>query len=248
MNLDLLVTFLPAKDGSGQILYEYDFLSKRTSWTGNVEKIIGFTIKELEKLGWEGLQILIHPDDRAAFAKQNNDKVNPGQFEQVLLNLAINGRDAIPDGGNLQIETSNVELDSRYCSLHPEMVPGKYIMIVVSYTGYGMSNEVKNHLFEPFYSTKSPGNGTGLGLPMIFGAVKQAGGAIEVYSEPGIGTTFRIYLPQVSGSAEKIVKEKQIMELPKGDETILLVEDQENVRELVKGLLNTISLFCIAAL
>jgi two-component system, cell cycle sensor histidine kinase and response regulator CckA len=157
-------------------------------------------------------------------------RVDPGQFEQVLVNLVVNARDAMPDGGNLIIETDNVALDENYSLTHPESIPGQFILLAVSDTGHGMSDEVKDHIFEPFFTTKGIGHGTGLGLATIFGIVKQAGGSIEVYSETGEGTTFKIYLPMIEGQAEKLSKSQPAHALPKGRETILFVEDEANVR------------------
>jgi len=164
-------------------------------------------------------------------------RVDPGQFEQVLVNLAVNARDAMPNGGRLVIETADVELDEEYCSRHSQMQPGRYIQLAMSDTGHGMSEEVKRHLFEPFFTTKDKGQGTGLGMATTFGAVKQAGGAIEVYSEVDRGTTFKIYLPRVEAQAERLVKEAPDLELARGKETILLVEDDEGVRDVALNIL-----------
>jgi len=159
-------------------------------------------------------------------------KVDPGQFQQILMNLAVNARDAMPDGGKIVIETANVDLDEGYCALHPYVKPGRFVMLAVSDTGKGMSEEVKTHIFEPFFTTKEMGSGTGLGLATTYGAVHQAGGSIEVYSEVGIGTTFKIYLPRVEEAVVKPEKDDHPTDLPGGTETVLLVEDEEMVREL----------------
>jgi len=159
-------------------------------------------------------------------------KIDPGQFEQIVVNLAVNARDAMPDGGQLVIETAGVDLDEEYCRRHSCSPSRSYAMLAVSDTGQGMSEEIKDHLFEPFFTTKEKGKGTGLGLAVIYGVVRQAGGTIEVYSELGQGTTFRIYLPRVEENAQRIEKESQAMEMPGGKETVLLVEDEVILRVL----------------
>jgi two-component system, cell cycle sensor histidine kinase and response regulator CckA len=160
------------------------------------------------------------------------------QLERVILNLAANARDAMPDGGRLTIETANVDLDEEYVAGHGEGTPGPHVMLAVSDTGAGMSDEVRRHLFEPFFTTKAHGGGTGLGLATVFGVVKQSGGSIYVYSEEGAGTTFKIYLPAAHGAvvpdggapaAEPVGGH--------GSETILVVEDDERVRDLVRIML-----------
>ena len=159
-------------------------------------------------------------------------KVDPGQFQQILMNLVVNARDAMPDGGKIVIETANVDLDEGYCALHPYVSPGRFVMLAVSDTGKGMSEEVKAHIFEPFFTTKEKGSGTGLGLATTFGAVHQAGGSIEVYSEVGVGTTFKIYLPRVEEEAVKPEKDDRPTDLPGGTETVLIVEDEGILRNL----------------
>ncbi len=174
-------------------------------------------------------------------------KIDPGQFEQVLVNLVVNARDAMPDGGRLMIETSNVDLDENYCSYHPQARPGKFVLLAVSDTGAGMSDEVKEHIFEPFFTTKDLGRGTGLGLAMIFGLVQQAGGSIEVYSEIGHGTTFKIYLPRFAERAEKLVKDEPASTLPAGNETVLLVEDESSVRQVALMILKELGYKVLSA-
>jgi CheY-like chemotaxis protein len=159
-------------------------------------------------------------------------KIDPGQFQQILMNLAVNAKDAMMDGGRIVIETANVELDEGYCASHPYVVPGRYVMLSFGDTGQGMDEEVKAHIFEPFFTTKERGSGTGLGLATAYGAVKQAGGSIEAYSEVGIGTTFKIYLPRVEWEAVKPVNGDRPAVLQCGTETVLVVEDEEIVRNV----------------
>jgi len=166
-------------------------------------------------------------------------KVDPGQIEQVLLNLAVNARDAMPHGGKIVIETGNVELDDSYAGGHFTLNAGSYVMLAVSDTGCGMDAETQSHIFEPFFTTKEQGKGTGLGLAMVYGIVKQSEGYIWVYSEPGRGTTFKIYLPRVDESPAPSKLVKVPGEQAGGAETILLVEDESSVRLLVRGVLET---------
>jgi two-component system cell cycle sensor histidine kinase/response regulator CckA len=159
-------------------------------------------------------------------------KADPSQVEQVIMNLAINARDAMPGGGQLTFETANVVLGEAYAQLHPNVEPGAYAMLSVSDTGIGMTQEVKSHLFEPFFTTKEKGKGTGLGLATVWSIVDQSGGHIEVDSRPGIGTTFKVYLPCAEEKVEAAEGWLSARDLLRGTETVLLVEDEEMVRRL----------------
>jgi two-component system cell cycle sensor histidine kinase/response regulator CckA len=164
-------------------------------------------------------------------------KIDPGQMEQVILNLAINARDAMPSGGKLVIETKNMELGEDYVWTHLGSAPGQYVTLSVTDTGIGMTPDVKARIFEPFFTTKEKGKGTGLGLSTVYGIVNQSGGNIWVYSEPGKGTTFKIYLPKMDEFPKEIIETGEAVEILRGNETILAVEDEEEVRTLVVKIL-----------
>jgi PAS domain S-box-containing protein len=164
-------------------------------------------------------------------------KADPSQIEQVLMNLALNARDAMPRGGTVTLETGNVTLDGTYARDHQSVEPGRYVMLAVSDTGEGMGPETQARIFEPFYTTKEVGKGTGLGLSMVYGIVKQSGGYIWVYSEPDRGTTFKIYLPRVDQPAEVVGGDTRTPKVQRGTETILLVEDDEQLRALTSSVL-----------
>jgi len=161
-------------------------------------------------------------------------QVDPGQVEQIVMNLAVNARDAMPAGGRLTIETANVELDETFARQHAMARPGPYVMLAVSDSGRGMDKEAQAHIFEPFFTTKDPGKGTGLGLAMVYGSVKQNGGFIFVYSELGRGTTFKVYLPRVPEQVDETnVLAPAPVALPRGTETVLVVEDEPGVRAVI---------------
>jgi PAS domain S-box-containing protein len=161
-------------------------------------------------------------------------KADPGQLEQVILNLIVNSRDAMPGGGKVIIETSNVDFNDMDLSAHPDARTGPYVMLAVSDTGAGMDSETRSRIFEPFFTTKQVGQGTGLGLSTVYGIIKQSDGDISVYSEPGAGTTFKVYLPRVKAESEKRTgeKESKFAGMPRGTETVLVVEDDQTVRKL----------------
>jgi PAS domain S-box-containing protein len=194
---------------------------------GNLEKMLCRLIGEDVRLVWaSGLDV-------------PRVKADPGQIEQVVMNLVINARDAMPHGGTITVEVTSAVLDETYAAAHAEVQPGRYAVVAVSDTGVGISPEIQPRIFEPFFTTKEIGKGTGLGLATVYGVVKQSGGHISLYSEPGVGTTFKVYLPAASSSG---VAESSACDEPAprgGTETILLVEDEPQVRELARGILDS---------
>jgi signal transduction histidine kinase/CheY-like chemotaxis protein len=168
-----------------------------------------------------------------------------GQIEQVIVNLVVNARDAMPGGGRIHLETESVHLDEAYAGAREEVTPGDYVVLIVSDTGHGMSDEVKAHLFEPFFTTKEPGKGTGLGLAACYGIVKQRGGHLAVYSEEGVGTTVKIFLPRAEMALAAPAAQR--LEVPRGSETILLVEDEPAVREVASRMLGALGYRVVAA-
>jgi PAS domain S-box-containing protein len=195
----------------------------------SLNTLIGDVYKMLRQLIGEDIEVSFAPEPSLHLTK-----VDPGQFEQALMNLAVNARDAMPGGGRLSIETRNVALGQREGAEHAELRPGRYVLVAVSDSGQGMDAATLTWIFEPFFTTKAPGKGTGLGLAMVYGFVKQSGGHVEVSSKPGQGTTFRIYLPSEESAAEPTRPSSGIHVLTRGTETILLAEDDDSVRTFSK--------------
>jgi CheY-like chemotaxis protein len=164
-------------------------------------------------------------------------KVDPGQLDQVILSLALNARDAMPLGGKLIIETANRGFEGEQFSGQQQIPPGHYVLLAVSDTGCGMDAETRSHLFEPFFTTKTQGKGTGLGLSTVYGIVRQSGGHIAVYSEPGHGTSVKVYLPRVATAGDATALSEEGTPLPVGTETILIAEDEDRVRSLAVAVL-----------
>jgi signal transduction histidine kinase len=183
--------------------------------------------KMLPRLIGEHIEFSFQADENLASVK-----ADPGQIEQVILNLAVNARDAMPGGGVLAVKTRNIVVDQWEALKRPPMIPGRYVMLSVTDTGHGMDDATKTHIFEPFFTTKEVGKGTGLGLATVYGVVKQSCGFIWVESTVGKGTTFEVYLPEAAGSNSKAITETSGKAIPRGSETILVAEDEEGVREL----------------
>ena len=197
---------------------------------------LNVVISDLEKM----LRRLIGEDVelRTVFKPPlGNIKADPGQIEQVIMNLAVNARDAMPSGGRLSIETDNVNLDEAFARKHVGVAPGSYVLLSMSDTGTGMDEETQARIFEPFFTTKEVGKGTGLGLSMVYGIVKQSDGLILVHSTVDRGTTFNIYLPRVDGGAHEYRRTAETEQALEGSETILLAEDEEMVRSLARDVL-----------
>jgi PAS domain S-box-containing protein len=174
-------------------------------------------------------------------------RIDPGQFEQILANLVVNARDAMPDGGRIGISTSNADILEDYGEAHPETRAGRYVLLAVSDTGQGIPEDVRPHIFEPFFTTKPKGSGTGLGLSTIYGVAKQAGGSVEVRTQPGKGTTFEIYLPRVEEELSRPAAGFRKGGMPAGDETVLVVEDEDIVRELCVRVLSRLGYKVLSA-
>lgn len=246
--VDLLSEELPAGSGALQDLAEVRKAAERAA--GLTRQLLAFSrqqvlqpivlplndlIEDFEKM----LRRVIGEDVELRLALSRgigNIRADPGQLQQVIMNLAVNARDAMPLGGRLLIETANADLSEQYAELHQPVIPGAYVMLAVTDTGTGMSPDVKARIFEPFFTTKEKGKGTGLGLSTVYGIVKQSGGYVWVYSEVGRGTTFKVYLPRVDEPAAQAPQPRELGSLA-GSETILLAEDDAILRPLAKALL-----------
>jgi len=195
----------------------------------NLNNVVSNIEKMLQRLIGEDIAL-----ETILEAQLGQIRVDPGQIEQVIMNLAVNARDSMIQGGKLTIETANIHLDEAYARQHVNVAAGPYIMLAVSDTGIGMDAETQTRIFEPFFSTKEIEKGTGLGLATVHGIINQSGGHIWVYSEPGQGTTFKVYLPQIEAVAELTRRKQPPIKSRWGWETILLVEDEDTVRELAR--------------
>jgi PAS domain S-box-containing protein len=247
---EMLLIRLPTNDPGRDLLHEIHKAGERAA--SLTRQLLAFSRKQIVEPKVLNLNALVSDMEKMLGRMIGEDvtlttklapglgsvKADPGQIEQVLMNLAVNARDAMPQGGKLTIETANVELDHSDAAQHPEIQPGPYVMLAVTDTGCGMSQEVQARVFEPFFTTKESGKGTGLGLATVYGIVKQSGGYVYVYSEPGHGTTFKVYLPLVK---EKISSGKShgLKVKPRGTETVLLVEDEPAVRSLTRFVLQS---------
>jgi two-component system cell cycle sensor histidine kinase/response regulator CckA len=197
-----------------------------------IDEIVGAMQPMLERIIGDDVQVAVKLATGTASVEADR-----AQIERIVLNLAANARDAMPHGGRLTIETAFVDLDADYEATHGDIDPGPHVLLAISDTGVGMSEQVRRHLFEPFFTTKGSGGGTGLGLATVFGVVKQSGGAIYVYSEEGRGTTFKIYLPVAAHEPQPHNGVPPQPAIARGTETIVVVEDDESVRELVQLML-----------
>lgn len=198
----------------------------------SLSSVVSNMDRMLRRLIGEDVEIQTHADPSLG-----NIRADPGQMEQVMMNLVVNARDAMPDGGKLIIDMSNVQVDEHTSRTPFDVKPGKYVLLTVSDTGCGMDAETRSHIFEPFYTTKGPGKGTGLGLAIVYGIIQQSNGHISVQSEPGQGAKFLIYLPRVEEGLEVGSSDELLSAPPQGTETILLVEDQDEVRALAREVL-----------
>jgi PAS domain S-box-containing protein len=252
-NSDFLAASLPQNDAKANFVHEIQKAGEHA--THLTRQLLAFSRKAVVEPRVLDLNALVTNTEKmlrrligedvtltATLApKLSRIKADTGQIEQVILNLAVNARDAMPQGGKLAIETRDIDLDCEYASRHPNVKPGRYVMLRVSDTGSGMSRETQSHMFEPFFTTKGQGKGTGLGLAMVYGIVTQGGGHFEVQSELGWGTSFRIYLPSVDDALPAAGKPfPSTPNAPRGDETVLLIEDEAGVRKITKMTLQSL--------
>jgi PAS domain S-box-containing protein len=200
----------------------------------SLNDVVADARKMLSRLIGDDVEIVTNLDAGAGSVVADSSQIN-----QVLMNLAINARDAMPGGGRIIVETSNTDLDEGYAAQHAGVEAGPYVLLSITDTGAGMTPEVVQHIFDPFFTTKEIGMGTGLGLSTVYGIVRQAGGWIWVYSEPGRGSTFKIYLPRAGAAPERPAAPVSAMESPRGTETVLVVEDQPEVRKLTLAMLES---------
>ena len=245
LTLDLLEAESPLRSHLGEVLKA----SERAS--GLVRRLLAFTRRQSMEPQVVELNAIVRSTEKMVRRLIGEDievvtllqpdlgpvRTDPAQIEQVIINLSVNARDAMPNGGKLIIETINMDLDQAYADSHAAVAPGPYVMLSVSDTGTGMDANTRAHIFEPFFTTKEKGKGTGLGLATVYGVIKQSGGNVWVYSELGMGTTFKVYLPRVLASTETTPPVAVPVSQPQGSETILVVEDEEGIRSLVRGIL-----------
>ena len=246
---DLLLDALPAGDPTRDLLDEIRKAGERSA--GLTRQLLAFSRKAvvaprildlnalvldmeqmLRRLIGEDVALAVKPQIRLGTVR-----ADAGHLEQVLMNLVVNARDAMPRGGRLTVETRNADLDEAYARTHAGVRPGRYVLLAVSDTGHGIPADILPHLFEPFFTTKGPGQGTGLGLATVHGIVQQAGGHVGVYSEVGVGTTFKVYLPRLADAAGNPAPMSALRPPSRGTETILLVEDEGGVRALTRHVL-----------
>jgi two-component system cell cycle sensor histidine kinase/response regulator CckA len=248
---ELLMNVLPPSDAAARKIEQIDRAADRaTSLTRqllafsrmqvlqprvlNLNTVVEDMGKLIQRLIGEDLELVLRLSPELGAIR-----ADASQVEQIIMNLAVNSRDAMPHGGRLLIETSNAELDRNYSNARPVVTPGPYVLLAVSDSGMGMDQETQARIFEPFFTTKEQGKGTGLGLSTVYGVVKQSGGFIWVYSEVGKGTCFKIYLPRVDQPVEGIGAKPPRAEAPRGTETVLLAEDEQDVRELAREFLES---------
>ncbi len=208
----------------------------------NVNTVVGQTEKMLRRLLGEDIQLTLNLREGVG-----NIRVDPNQIEQAIVNLAVNARDAMPSGGHIQIETENTHLDEEYARNHLGVKPGDFVMIAMTDTGHGMNAETRQRIFEPFFTTKERGKGTGLGLATVYGMVKQGGGDIWVYSEPGKGTTFKLYFPKVEETEAEHRSGESHATPGAANETVLVVEDEKPVRDLTVRMLRQLGYSVLSA-